>query len=150
MAGPAVEELERGATSVWVELRHLADLDEHAFAAAVTAALDGVMLDVAPVVVAAGRRWPAAAAVLADRWASDGVTPAGGSLGADPFGAWVSDRALASTSMETVAAANEWASRLAVDAPAVRVITIDGVRYHDAGASDGQELGYTIAAAVAN
>ena len=67
--GRAVEELERGATSVWVELRHLADLDEGAFAAAVTTALDGVMPDVAPVVLAAGSRWPAAAAVLADRWA---------------------------------------------------------------------------------
>ncbi len=146
--GRAVEELERGATSVWVELRHLAALDEVAFAAAVTAALDGVMLDVASVVFAAGARWPAAAAVLADRWVSDGVTPVGGSLGADPFGAWASDRTNVDLDRD-LAAANDWAARLTVDAPAVRAITIDGTRYHDAGASEGQELGFTIAAAVA-
>ena len=145
--GRAVEELERGATSVWVELRHLAALDESAFADAVTAAIDGVMLDAAPVILAAGSRWPAAAAVLAARWASDGVTPVGGSLGADPFGAWASDRTHVDLDRE-LAAANDWASRLALDAPAVRAITIDGTRFHDAGASDGQELGFTIAAAV--
>jgi methylmalonyl-CoA mutase len=147
VAGRAVEELERGATSVWIELRHLAALDE-AFADDVTTALDGVMLDVAPVVLAAGSRWTAAAAVLAARWASDAVTPVGGSLGADPFGAWASDRTHVDLDRD-LSAANDWATRLAVDAPAVRAITIDGSRYHDAGASDGQELGFTIAAAVA-
>jgi methylmalonyl-CoA mutase len=146
--GRAVEELERGATSVWVELRHLAALDDGGFGDAVMTALDGIMLDAAPVVLAAGSRWPAAAAVLSARWASDGVTPVGGSLGADPFGAWASDRAQVDLDRE-LAAADGWASRLAVDAPAVKAITIDGTRYHAAGASDAQELGYVIAAAVA-
>jgi methylmalonyl-CoA mutase len=146
--GRAVEELGRGATSVWVELRHLSALDDGAFDDAVRTALDGVILDAAPVVLAAGSRWPAAAAVLAARWASDGATPVGGSLGADPFGAWASNRNHVDLDSD-LAAANEWASRLAVDAAAVRAITIDGTRYHDAGASDGQELGFTIAAAVA-
>jgi methylmalonyl-CoA mutase len=148
IAGRAVEELERGATSVWIELRHVAALEEGTFAGVVTRALDGVLLDAAPVVLAAGSRWPAAASALAARWESDGVTPAGGSLGADPLGAWASDRTHADLDGE-LAAADHWASRLAVDAPAVRAITVDGTRYHDAGASDGQELGFTVAAAVA-
>jgi methylmalonyl-CoA mutase len=144
-AGRAVEELERGATSIWLELRH-ADTD--GVDAALDRALDGVLIDVAPVVLAAGGRWPEAAASLARRWERGAVAPApGGSLGADPLGSWASARSAVDPDAELAAAA-EWAKRLADGAPGVRTFTVDGMRYHDAGASDGQELGITAAAAV--
>jgi methylmalonyl-CoA mutase len=147
IAGRGREELELGANSLWLELRHLADRDDSTLAGLLTSTLDGVFLEAAPVVLAAGRRWPAAAAALAARWESSGLVPApGGSLGADPFGAWTSDRSI-DLPGELVAVA-EWAARLAVDAPGVRVVTVDGSRYHNAGASDAQELGFTIGAAV--
>ena len=140
--GQALEELERGATSLWLESRDAPSLD-------VAVALDGVLLDVAPVVLAAGNRWRAAATALADHWEAAGVQPAtGGSLGADPLGAWASARDRVDPDAELAAAAT-WAARLAADAPGVRAVTIDGRRFHDAGASDAQELGLTLAVAVA-
>lgn len=142
-AGRALEELERGATSVWLDLSAAGDVG-----ATLDAALDGVLVDLAPVVLAAGARWPEAAEALAARWTRLGTPPAaGGSLGADPFGDWASDRGR-DLDAELAAVAG-WTSRLAADAAGVRTVSVDGTRYHDAGASDGQELGATIAAAVA-
>ncbi len=142
-AGRALEELERGAGSIWLDLRAVDDV-----AAALDAALDGVLVDLAPVVLAAGARWPEAAEALAARWTRLGTSPAaGGSLGADPVGDWASDRGRDPDAELAVAAG--WAERLAAEATGVRAVTVDGTRYHDAGASDGQELGATIAAAVA-
>ena len=65
-----------------------------------------------------------------------------GGIGADPVGAWLSDRSSVDVDagLATLAA---WAPRLAV-APAVRLASIDGTRFHDAGASDAQELGYAL------
>ena len=56
--------------------------------------LDGVLLDVAPVVLDAGRRWVDAARALRSIWRRTGVDPAAvrGSFGADPFGDWAFDR----------------------------------------------------------
>lgn len=139
-AGRALEELERGAGSVWLELRAADDVR-----AAVDTALEGVLVDLAPVVLAAGVRWPDAAEALAARWDRLGVAPAaGGSLGADPLGDWASDRGREADA--ELASAAAWAGRLPAG---VRAVTVDGTRYHDAGASDGQELGATVAAAVA-
>jgi methylmalonyl-CoA mutase len=142
-AGRVLEELERGATSVWLDLQSADDV-----VATIEAALEGVLLDVAPVVLAAGSRWAQAAQALSDLWAATGAVPApGGSLGADPLGAWASDRSRDRAGELADAAA--WATRLAGAGVAVRTVTIDGARYHDAGASDAQELGATVAAAVA-
>lgn len=150
-AGPgrAREELERGATSVWVDLRRLPAAGVDELDGALAAALDGVLLDAAPVVLAAGPRWPAAAAGLAELWSRAGATPAaGGSLGADPFGAWAADRAATDLDAE-VAALGPWTARLAEAAPGVSTVTVDGTAYHEAGAADAQELGLVVAAAVA-
>ena len=55
-AGPgrAVGELERGATSILLDLTGIDPIDADALAAV----LDGVLLDVAPIVLSAGSRWP--------------------------------------------------------------------------------------------
>ena len=110
--------------------------------------LDGVLLDAAAVVLDAGSRWPAAATALMALWERRGVDPVActGGIGADPVGAWLSDRSGVDVDAGLAMLA-AWAPRLAV-APAVRLASIDGTRFHDAGASDAQELGYALATLV--
>ena len=108
--------------------------------------LDGVLLDVAPVALQANGRWQEAAGRCYDarrRRRQGGRRFArrrSGRRGGARRGAAALDEQL-----DAVA----WGyRRLGADRPALRVVTVDGTRFHDAGASDGQELGCTIAAAV--
>ena len=134
--GRAVIELEKGATSVWLDLGGVATID----VASVGAALEGVLLDIAPVVLDAGARWRAAADAIGERLQS-------GSLGADPLGIAAADPDAIDID-EHLDAVARWITRLGADRPDLRVVTIDGSRFHDAGASDAQQLGTTIAAGV--
>ena len=81
-AGPgrAVSELERGASSILLDLSGLDELT----GPGVAAALDGVLLDVATVVLHAGRRWREAADAFVPLLPSAGEVVHG--LGADPLG----------------------------------------------------------------
>ena len=145
-AGPgrAVAELERGATSILLDVTGLATIDVDTLAGV----LDGVLLDVAPIAVRAGPRWPEAAEALLALYDRAGLdTIAGGTLGADPIGSAAVDGPSASLD-EQLDAVAAWCTRLGADHPGLRVVTVDGSRFHDAGASDGQELGCTIGAAV--
>ncbi len=140
----ALAELERGATSILLDVTGLSTID----ADVVGAVLDGVLLDLAPVALMAGGRWTAAADAFVAHLDASGIdaTAGAGSLGADPIGVAAMDGGTpAPGELDAVAA---WIERLGGDRPGLRVATIDGTRYHDAGASDGQELGCTIAAAV--
>ena len=144
--GAAVAELERGATSLWVRLGEATTVDEQS----VGRLLDGVLLDIAPVILDAGRRWGDAARALRSIWRRAGVDPTAvrGSLGADPFGAWAIDRDVTQLDNDLGALPGE-ARSLHAEHPNVRVATIDGTRFHDAGASDAQELGDALAVVVA-
>jgi methylmalonyl-CoA mutase len=98
-----------------------------------------VYVDLAPVVLEAPHEPIEAAealvAVLADR----GVQPAPGtSLGGDPIGASIRDSARPVD--ETVLRLAELARRHGTTA-----LVVDGTVVHDAGATDAQELGYTLA-----
>lgn len=121
-------DLENGATSVWVELGsglEVADLED---------VLQGVFTDLAPVVLDAPGQRLAAAEQLVDLL--DGVTPAPGTnLGASP--------ALGGSSAEEVVAV----ARLALTAGTLGVV-VDAARLHELGASDAQELGYSVAVGV--
>jgi methylmalonyl-CoA mutase len=128
-AGRAVEELERGATSVLLDLRGAPSVT----AEVVGTALEGVMLDMAPVVLDAGGRWREAADAVGEHLHA-------GSLGADPISAVNAD--------EHLDAIASWITRLGDARPDLRVVTIDGTRFHDAGASDAQQLGCTVAAGI--
>jgi methylmalonyl-CoA mutase len=138
--GAAVAELERGATSIWLQLGDRApDLP---------ALLDGVLLDVAPIVLDAGRRWPEAATLLTELWGQAGDPAAvTGSWGADPYGDWTAHRddALLESELRALAA---HAVAVADAFPGVNAATVDGRRFHDLGASDAQELGYSLAVVV--
>lgn len=130
-------DLEGGTTSVW--LTAAADVDP----ARVADALDGVLLDLAPVVLEA--RGPAdglaeAFLAYADR---RGVDPHPASnLGADPVGAALRAGRTDADLAEVVALA-----RRAREAGVLGVV-VDATALHDLGASDAQELGFATAVAA--
>ena len=132
----AVTELEKGATSVLLDLTGLPTID----AASVAAVLDGVLLDMAGVVLDAGARWPEAAEAI-------GAALQSGSLGADPLGIAAADPTAVDVATHLDAIAS-WIGTLGADRPSLRVITVDGTRFHDAGASDAQQLGATVAGGI--
>ena len=138
-AKAAVTDLENGATSLWLQIGPTGLPHED-----LATALDGVLLDLAPVVLETdGDAVPAAeafAAVIAER----GVTPAEGTnLGADPIGAAVR-RGRVPEGVEHVVTR---VAELAREARTLAVV-VDGTAVHDLGASDAQELGYTLAVGI--
>lgn len=145
--GAAVTELERGATSVLLRLRDEAayDIDELLLARL----LEGVLFDVAPVVLDAGLRCLGAAEALERAWERLGADPTtvSGSFGIDLFGEWASDRS--GTDLDAHLEEFDASAPSTERYPNMRLVTVDGTRFHDAGASDAQELGLSIAVAVA-
>ncbi|WP_405016505.1 methylmalonyl-CoA mutase subunit beta [Kitasatospora sp. NBC_00070] len=112
--------------------------------------LNGVYLDLAPVVLDAGPEFAAAAeqllAVLAERGVP--ADAAQGNLGADPLGL------LARTGQGDgldgqLAEAVALAVRCDRDHPGLRALTVDALAFHDAGASPAEELGASLATGVA-
>ena len=118
----ALADLEGGATSLWLHAGPETDL---------AVALDGVLLDVAPVVLDPLSD-PVAVAERFLAHLGETVPAAGTNLGA-PADAGESD---------LVAVA-----RLALDA-GVGGVVVDASRIHDTGASEAQELGWSMAAAA--
>ncbi len=134
-------DLENGVTSIW-----LAVGDAGTAVADLPAVLDGVLLDLAPVVLDGGSESEAAAeaflALAADRgFAPDALL---GTLGLDPIGL----RARTGSGPDTDAVV-PLARRVAEDYPQVRAIVVDALPVHGAGSSDAQELGFSLAAGVA-
>jgi methylmalonyl-CoA mutase len=118
-------DLENGVTSLWLALEP-EDLPR---------ALEPVYLELISVTLDAGERTREAAETLfalAERKKSGSLA---GNLGADALG-----------DPET---AIELARVCAEGFPDLRAITVDGLRYHDAGGSDAEELGCSVAAGVA-
>ncbi|RYP86317.1 methylmalonyl-CoA mutase [Nocardioides guangzhouensis] len=171
LAGPDVKataeqvlvDLENGATSVWLELgQGLGPGD-------LAPVLEKVYVDLAPVVISAPSEPLAAAQALVEVIRERGVEPAPGTnLGVDPVG-----DALRRLGFETLAAAGPEegegrarlegrsstggdggsddlvaVARLALDAGTLGVV-VDATALHDLGASDAQELGYSLAAGAA-
>lgn len=134
-------DLENGVTSLWLAVGEggipLGSLGP---------VLDGVYLDLAPVVLDAGRDTEAAAAELLRLYDERGVAPGAvrGNLGADPLGHEA--RTGTPTDIAPVAAL---ARRCAEDYPGLRALTVDALPYHEAGGSAAQELGASLATGVA-
>lgn len=109
--------------------------------------LDGVYLDLAPVVLDAGRDVEPAARELLRLYQERGVAKeaARGNLGADPLGheARTGDGGL---DFAPVAAL---AGLCAEEYPGLRALTVDALPYHEAGGSAAQELGSSLATGVA-
>jgi methylmalonyl-CoA mutase len=133
-------DLDNGVTSLWLVLGEgglpVAELG---------AALQGVYLDLAPVALDAGVQTREAAAALLGLAAARGVAAGelSGTLGADPIGLRARTGAPAELGLLGELA------RQVTGSPALRVATVDATVYHDAGASDAQELGIATAVGVA-
>lgn len=142
----AVAELESGATGVLVEL------DAGSGADALDRALEGVHLDLAPVSVTTGHRNAGfeAANALLELWErrATPIDARTGSLGVDPIGAWLRSGGALDLDADLRSAADLVDSSMRL-APAARALVSDGTVWHDAGASDGQELAWTLAGAAA-
>ncbi|MFF7234851.1 methylmalonyl-CoA mutase subunit beta [Streptomyces collinus] len=139
--GAVLGDLENGVTSLWLVLGEggipVADLPR---------ALDGVYLDLAPVVLDAGADTESAAAALLRLYEDRGVDPktVRGNLGADPLG----HQARTGTPQDLAPAA-ALAARCAERYPGLRALTVDALPYHEAGGSAAQELGASLATGVA-
>jgi methylmalonyl-CoA mutase len=135
-----MEDLEGGVTSLWLGLG-----DDRIPVDALPDVLAETYLDLAPIVLDAGGRFNEAAQVYFDVAAGRGVPPGAlaGSLGADPLGV------LARTGAEPgLAAAADLARRCATDFPGIRAIVVDALPYHEAGGTDAEELGCSLAAGL--
>ncbi|MCX5387089.1 methylmalonyl-CoA mutase subunit beta [Streptomyces sp. NBC_00083] len=134
-------DLENGVTSLWLVL------GEGGFPVdSLGRVLDGVYLDLAPVVLDAGRDVGAAARELFRLYEERGVAKdaARGSLGADPLG----HQARTGEELEFASAA-ALALRCAEEYPGLRALTVDALPYHEAGGSAAQELGASLSTGVA-
>ena len=133
-------DLNGGVTSLWLRLGETGLPIK-----ALGDALHDVHLDMIGVVLDAGAEFGEAAQALLDLAADLGIR--GGSLtgilGADPL----SVQARAGEPVDREAAA-ELGRRCAEQYPGLRAITVDGLPYHDAGGSDAEELGCSLAAGV--
>ncbi|WDV55439.1 methylmalonyl-CoA mutase subunit beta [Streptomyces coeruleorubidus] len=139
--GAVLADLENGVTSLW--------LGVGAGGIAVPElgrVLDGVHLDLAPLVLDAGRDTEPAARELLRLYEERGVAreAARGNLGADPLG----QEALSGQEGDFAPAA-ELARLCAEGYPGLRALTVDALPYHEAGGSAAQELGCSLATGVA-
>ncbi|MGO4255757.1 methylmalonyl-CoA mutase family protein [Marmoricola sp. RAF53] len=128
-------DLDNGVNSLWLQLG-AGGLDP----ADLATVLAGVLLDVAPVVLEASD--PLAAAEAFAGLARGTVLADGASLGGDPLGALVAGRD--SDVDAVVAALAATATELGCGA-----LVVDGTAVHDLGASDVQELGWSLAVGAA-
>jgi methylmalonyl-CoA mutase len=137
----ARQDLEAGATSLWLAVGPDAlGLD------GLAAALDGVYLDLVPIALDAPSAFvEEAGRALLSVAEQRSVAPAElrGTLGADPIGDRARTGAPADLDLLTRLA------RQRVAFGGLRLATVDGTVYHDAGGSDAQELGIGTAVGVA-
>jgi len=135
-------DLENGVTSLWLVVG-----EGGIPVSSLSRVLDGVYLDLAPVVLDAGREVEPAARELLRLYGERGVAKeaARGNLGADPLGfeARTGDNGF---DFAPVAAL---ARRCAEECPGLRALTVDALPYHEAGGSAAQELGSSLATGVA-
>ncbi|MGC5561464.1 methylmalonyl-CoA mutase family protein [Streptomyces sp. FR-108] len=134
-------DLENGVGSLWLVV------GEGGFpVASLAQALEGVLLDLAPVVLDAGRDTEPAARELLRLYAERGVAKdaARGGLGADPLG----HEARSGQALDFAPAA-ALARLCAEEYPGLRALTVDALPYHEAGGSAAQELGASLATGVA-
>ncbi|MER7968405.1 methylmalonyl-CoA mutase family protein [Streptomyces sp. NPDC096080] len=136
-------DLENGVTSLWLVV---GESRGGIPVSALDRALDGVYLDLAPVVLDAGAETQAAADELLRIHRERGVAAQAvhGNLGADPLG----HEARTGEPFEEPAPAG-LAERCVRTHPGLRALTVDALPYHEAGGSAAQELGCALATGVA-
>ncbi|MDQ0597971.1 methylmalonyl-CoA mutase [Streptomyces canus] len=134
-------DLENGVGSLWL------GVGEGAIpVASLGRVLDGVYLDLAPVVLDAGTELEPAARELLRLYEERGVAreAARGNLGADPLG-----HEARTGQRQDAAPVAALARQCAEEYPGLRALTVDALPYHEAGGSAAQELGASLATGVA-
>ena len=140
-AQAVLTDLENGVTSLWLRLGPTGlPLD------GLADALRDVYLDLAPIALDAGELTAEAASALFSLAAERGVPASrlSGTLGADPLGL-----AARTGRAPDFSAATSLAARCAAEYPQMRALVVDAQPYHNAGGSDVEELGASIATGVA-
>ncbi|WP_338895567.1 methylmalonyl-CoA mutase subunit beta [Streptomyces sp. TG1A-60] len=134
-------DLENGVTSLWLVLG-----ETGLPVSSLARVLDGVHLDLAPVVLDAGAEVEPAARELLRLYEERGVAKeaACGNLGADPLG----HEARTGQAYDFAPVAG-LARLCAEEYPGLRALTVDALPYHEAGGSAAQELGCSLATGVA-
>lgn len=122
-------DLENGVASLWLVVGDDAIRPDE-----LPRVLKDVYLDLAPVVLSAGPRTAEAAEILFRLAAGRALS---GNLGA-------------SLGTAGPAATVELAARCVAEFPGLRAVTVDALPYHDAGGSDAEELGCSLALGVAH
>ena len=138
VASSAIGDLENGATSLWLTIGGAGTTPDD-----LGVALDGVLLDIAPVIVQATGDITdlQAAQAFADLLEARGLSPdSGGNLGADPIGRAVRGGFSAQAGFAGISPIAELADNLGI-----RALVVDGTAAHEAGAGDAGELGYALA-----
>ncbi|HHU37813.1 MAG TPA: methylmalonyl-CoA mutase small subunit [Propionibacterium sp.] len=134
-----LDDLERGATSVWLRI------DPDAIPAdKLATVLADVQVDLAAVRVFSRTDQAAAAQALVDVVKGSGkdVATIKGNLGIDPLA-----HAALNGGDADLSALATWVAA-AADLPLVQAITVDALPYHKAGATDAQELAFAIATGI--
>lgn len=139
--GAVLADLENGVTSLWLVVG-----EGGVPVTSLAQVLDGVLLDLAPVVLDAGAEVEPAAREFLRLCAERGVAADAvrGNLGADPLG----HEARTGRAADFGPAAG-LARRCAEEYPGLRALTVDALPYHEAGGSAAQELGASLATGVA-
>ncbi|MEO7078854.1 MAG: methylmalonyl-CoA mutase subunit beta, partial [Rhodococcus sp. (in: high G+C Gram-positive bacteria)] len=133
--------LNNGVSALWLRVGE-SDLP----AASIAEAVDGVLLDLAPLVVDAGNATEAAAHAvfeLLDRTTAENAEAVDIRLG----GATLTSQFSGAPAPELQTLV-DLAAQSAARAETVRAITVDGTVFHNAGAGDAQELGAAVAAGL--
>jgi methylmalonyl-CoA mutase len=163
-----LKELERGVTSLILRFDGAAKsgLDADGSGAEALAGDDGIMvysvddldllltgvhLDLAPISLDAGAQFLPAAGLLAGLWQRRGVSPdkADGAFNADPVGALAKTGSLPVSVDAALAQMADLAGHTAATYAKVTAVGVDTSPYHNAGASESQDLAASMATAVA-
>ncbi|MER6654894.1 methylmalonyl-CoA mutase small subunit [Streptomyces sp. NPDC000971] len=135
-------DLENGVTSLWLAVGGPGGVPVQGLARA----LEGVHLDLAPLVLDAGADPGPAARELLGLYEARGLAKeaARGSLGVDPLG-----QAARTGAEPELGTAVDWALLCARAYPGLRALAVDALPYHDAGGSAAEELALSLATGVA-
>lgn len=145
-AARARDELERGTTGLWLDLRACDGIDVDLLDEALT----GIFVELVPITLDAGSAALTAAQALIGLWGRRGLAPREwrGRLGLDPFGDALRAGGTRAEVERRVAAIADLMTGLDADAVSVRALVADATSWHAAGASDTDEIAALIAAGV--
>ena len=156
MADPAaanaaiLEDMAGGVTSIALQLATPGQFGVPPRYEAIAAALQGVPLDSVEVCFAAGDQYFGAAQCLMALWEASGAHPADmrGAIHADPLGTLAATGALEAGLWPSLELLGGFVATNIDPWPKVKLLLADGAPYHDAGASEAQELAAMLATAV--